>query len=148
MPRLTNPIYTRIHHYLRRYWVEDPQVYSLLAPSEQWDIHAFFQPYVEWRDEELVEYRKRISKERPSLPQRAGRALRRFDWAVSELARLRALEAGLTAEERKKHKAKSIHVYPLMRPEPDFQKIARALIRLAEEKVKRDAKSHPDGDGG
>ena len=122
-----------MHHQLRQYWLEDPAPYACLSPNEQWELHDFFQPYKALRDAELVAHRQAVSQRSPSLPQRAGRTLKRFETATKIIADWRARPPAQPTATKHKRAAQgdSVEVWPLVRPEIDATKIARALIALA-----------------
>lgn len=153
MPRLTNQRYLD----LALMWRTDDFTYGTLSPNEQWDLHAYFVPYKSLTEAELLEHRKRISKEQPSLPQRAGRAAEHFKrnyYKVREARRREAQEAlertaaraaaGKKSNYRTAPKPKGpLKVYALVNPEIDVKMLAKACIaiarlQLAEEKAKTD----------
>ena len=135
MPRLTNQRYVEIHYQLRRYWLKDPAPYLSLTPNEQWNLHAFFKPNKTMTDVELVTHRRTISQQSPALPQRAGRALRKFEGAIEAIGRWRA-QSSSTANHKRPSMNNPIKVWPLVQPEIDAKKIARALIALAKREVR------------
>jgi hypothetical protein len=124
MPRLTTTRYLAIHTVLHRFWHErhgHPLQY--LRPEEQWLIHDYLRISEDLTDAELLEHRARVTKERPSLPAAAGKALKtleRLDLVV------------VPAQRRRGESAKPV-IFPLVRPEIDHHKFARALLLLAEE---------------
>jgi len=127
MPRLANADYIHIHYRLQAYWNESQIVYGYLSPTEQWDLHKFFWPTHDEPDQDLLEHRKEVSSSDPSLPQRAGQALRHFKQAAYEDAGRKANPVG----HPKKRTNVAIRVYPVVLPEPDYRKAARALLSLA-----------------
>lgn len=135
MPRLTDQRYVEIHRLLRRYWLDDPALYAHLTPGEQWNLHDFFQSYKTLGDADLVAHRRAVSLESPSLPHRAGRALRKLKGVIETIDQQRAHSSATVS-----HKHPSIHnlvkVWPLVQPEIDANRVARALIALAKHKVK------------
>lgn len=145
MPRLTNQRYLDINHDLALMWRTDEFTYGTLSPNEQWDLHAYFVPYKSLSEAELIAHRKRISKEQPSLPQRAGRAAEHFKrnyYKVRESRRREAEErlereaaraaAGKKSAYRTAPKPKGpLKVYALVNPEIDVKMLARACIAIA-----------------
>lgn len=117
MPRLSNSTYLLIHHHLRQDWLAQSRIYSLIPPKDQRYIHDFFRPSEHLTDEELLAHRRAISKEQPSLPHCAGRAVHRMVNPVNhpELVRGR------------------IRAYPVLRPQVDVEKFTRALLMTARE---------------
>jgi len=146
MPRLTNQRYVDIHHLLRRDWLENPALYAYLTPNEQWVLHDFFQPYKALTDAELVKHRQSVSRQAPSLPHRAGRALRRFERTGEAIDRWRAQAiVRPAATNHKRLDLSSIKVWALVRPEIDVKMLAKACIgiarlQLADEKRKANEK--------
>jgi hypothetical protein len=127
---------------------------SSAAAPPKWQLHDFFVPARDLGPLELVAHRVRISAERPSLPHRAGRALKQFDCYVAALAMIRsrqgaAVVAGGAAGKRRKVRFGDIKVYGVVRPEIDIRAFARALISLAkanETEARRASTSSPGGD--
>ena len=62
MPRLSARKYLQARKRLRRYWDFQQMAYGYLSPDEQ-----------------VLEHRTEITKQRPSLPHQAGRALAKID---------------------------------------------------------------------
>jgi hypothetical protein len=166
MPRLTNPQYLKIHHALAWYWQNSPRIYSTLAPNEQWDIHAYFVPYKFLPDQELLQHRNTITKERPSLPQKAGRAFNHLDRNIEQIRERQAKEdeaakqAPPQAQPSSKqsryrtsprpHTPEPIKVQALVRPEINVEMLARACIalarlQLAEQKAQEEKKTKGKG---
>ena len=125
MPRLSNDLFIERHHVLRDLWLHQKGQFGLLEVSEQWDRHPYFVPYKELTDSQLLEHRQAITKKRPSLPNVAGKALvslrtpksRVYDPAVSGSGK----------------QLRQIHVSAVARPEPDIEKLAKALLEVARE---------------
>ena len=141
MPRLTSKNYLRTHDRLRRLWLHDPRVFAELAPMEQWQLYDFFKPDKDWSDLELLQHREAITAERPSLPQRAGRALEKF-WGTSAaraLVQVRTAKAPAGNAKRVRQEDRSLTVKAVARPEIDAHKLARAYIGLARDLAKNRA---------
>lgn len=84
----------------------------------QWDLHRFFLPTVTLEESELASYRIYITKLERSLPHKAGKQFKALCGAHIQKA---AAAQG----------SSQVQVRPIMKPEPDFQKLARALMMLA-----------------
>lgn len=139
MPRLTNPRYLRLHHILKGQWFTDPRSFSLITANEQWDIHAYFQPHKHLTDAELLEHRKQVTAADPSLPHRAGRALRQLIENVRQAeAQANATLAPKRVGGRGIKNTAAIRIHPLVQSEIDVQKLARAMIGLAEWQLKEE----------
>lgn len=128
MPRLTNDLYLKRHRWLYKLWFDhDGAPFSYLKPNEQWDLHAYYQPYKDLTDEELLEHRKQISKERPSLPARAGKAFTNL--ATGKQTGVKISHTG----------KRSISVRAIVRPEIDLKLLSKALIGVAIEMARKEA---------
>jgi hypothetical protein len=79
MTRLTHTTYMLQHHQLRREWLDRHGfAFTMLSPTEQILIHDFYEPSKPFTDRELKAHREAITKTRPSLPHRAGKAFVRI----------------------------------------------------------------------
>lgn len=141
MPRLTAKRYLYARDQLRRFWLTDEGLYAELTPTEQWQLHDYFQPGKDWPAEQLLKHRAQITKERPSLPHQAGRALSKFQERVAQVALLRVRGAKRPiAAGRPSRGERHLEVKAVVRPEPDLKKLSRALIAVAlERQVRADA---------
>lgn len=74
-------------------------------------------------DDDLIRYRKKISADQASLPQCAGRALKKLQ---------RAIETGSTTSGRK------LQVRAVAKPSVDADAMGRVLAKLARELDKQD----------
>lgn len=89
----------------------------------------------------------------PSLPQRAGRALKKLETARAlRTAAIQARLAQPVAADKPKRKHKSaerrITVKSLVHPEPNMDKMAKALLALAREMAAADRAKKGGGDTG
>lgn len=131
MPRLTNQRYIEIHHWLRNYWLEDTVPYIYLTPKEQWDLHQFFQPYQALTDDELIAHRQAVTKETPSLPHCAGRALSKLETAIAAVRQQKVQPTEPAEAKRKRQSPRGpLIIRGLVRPEPDARKVARVLLQI------------------
>ena len=137
MARLSTKQYLKAHRQLRRLWERDPSLFSYLAPSEQWVLHDFFQLTHEMTDAELLEHRVRISGERPSLPQQAGRTLAKFYDRTAVVATQRVRAKPVTKRSVTRQADRVLAARPLVRPEIDVEKLARAFISLAQQRQRQ-----------
>jgi hypothetical protein len=150
MPRLTDQHHLQTHRQLKRFWEHAKSAYGHLTPTEQWQLHDFYQPSKDLTDIELLKHRNEITIKRPSLPQQAGRALAKLYAAAAYGAargvRLRAT-ATIKPAKRTIHRVRAVQVYGVVKPEPDLKKLARALVQIAidmQNKNKPDSE-RPDG---
>lgn len=139
MPRLTSQQYLEAHQKLAIAHHDEPLMFGSLSPAEQWALHAYFVPSKGLSDQQLLDHRKTITKEQPSLPQRAGRALahieRNYDVAAEAahgdhtmyrkvLSDLAPGEAFVTKRGRQ------IRVVGIAKPEPDARLFAQAIVDM------------------
>lgn len=126
MPRLTSTHYLQLHHRLRKLWLKDHGLFADLTPVEQWMLHDFFKPDSGLSNTDLIAHRKRVTAARPGLPQQAGKALARFD----QLSKTKTPTS--KAHSTSGRKSRSFTLKPIVNPEPDAKKLARAFWMLAE----------------
>ena len=139
MPRLTTKHYREIHHLLNHHWFNDPAPYCHLSANEQWDLHTFFWGYKELSDVALCEHRRTVSKQDCSLPQRAGRALERFNRVVELRTRTEPRQLSFKRAPKGSYK---VVAYPLVQPELDLAQLARAIIAI-EDHLRKAAEQKP-----
>jgi hypothetical protein len=126
MPRLTNDRYIKRHLLLRQLWLKHQARYALLKPTQQWDVHDYYRPSEELTRAELLEHRRRVSRERPALPQRASKAFKILIGAAPAAPPADTIiNAGPRGDRR-------IRVRAIVRPQIDVEKLASALLMLAE----------------
>ncbi|MHA3019671.1 hypothetical protein ACXPWS_05300 [Mycobacterium sp. BMJ-28] len=142
MARLTHHTYCAQHRLVREVWLTDRPALTRLLPNEQWDLHDFFAPTYDFSDDELREYRQKITALDPSLPQRAGRALRRLEQAVLvQIAEAKLREAQPRPEPgktKRQSKNQILTVRSLAHKQPDMQRMAKALLGMAREMAEAD----------
>ena len=129
VPRLTNQSYLQQRTHLRECWIGRRALYGKLTASQQWDLHAFFRPTEDFTDDEAIAHRVHLSKVRPSMPHRAGKAYRAFEEVERAAVPARAGTRSRTSD-------KVIHVRSVVRPEPDFAKLVRGLMVSLREREK------------
>jgi hypothetical protein len=126
MPRLNTPTYLPHHHQLKELWLVHQRVFSYLSPSDQLDLHKYFQFASSKTEAELLEHRHNVHALDPSLPQRDGRAYARL---------LRGERAPGPYSEMPDGRRIAVRV--VMRPEPDLKLLAKTLVLMAEREVKK-----------
>ncbi|WP_157931080.1 hypothetical protein [Mycobacteroides abscessus] len=94
--------------------------FGYLSAQEQWDLHKYFLLTEHLSDVELLEHRRTITEEKPSLPQRAGRAFSCLEHGTWKKVPPTQLANG-----------RSISVQGIMRPKPDLELLAKAVVLLA-----------------
>jgi len=137
MSRSTNSKYLQTHHPLKRLWQHATSAYDRLTPTEQWQLHDYFRPSKDLTDAELLAHRAAISKERPTLPQQAGKALVKLQGAAAHVA-LRGVRMRKQPKAAKYARGKrgQIQVYGVVKPELDLKALARALLGIAQDMEK------------
>lgn len=143
MPRLTNNNYLNAHRFLHQLWQDYKSLFILLSPSHQWELHGYYQTDKDLLADHLLTNRRLITKDNPSLPQRAGKHLAKvwkapraaekvteghppdqFGPAVNYIASRRSEQpSGVPSA-----KGKVGTVRTLARPEIDLDKLAHALL--------------------
>jgi hypothetical protein len=129
MSRLSNTAYLRFRAYLHAVWESRRPAFSLISTADQYDLHQYFRPSEDLTPAEQLEHRRVVSREQPSLPQRAGRALRHF------------------ASPKPLHQQwhGRITLYPLLRPQPDLKRLSWALLGGAR-RQRQQEREHRDTD--
>jgi hypothetical protein len=135
MPRVTTQQYIERHNLLRQVWLRDEGRFACLPAKEQWELHAYYVPSKDLTGEQLLEHRALITKEQPSLSNKAGKA-----FAALSRGDTRGVIYG-SPMTRGKYKGRRISVRAVARPEPDFKNLAQALIDMAREKMEREKAS-------
>jgi hypothetical protein len=140
MPRLTNDLYYAEHLFLQVVWENYQILYGALSITQQWQIHAFFQPSKVMTYKELIEHRRTIIRQQPSLSHQAGKAhfkIGRIYLAASRYAEgdeeklLKAMREIVSTVNRQRSKNRSkIQIIAIARPEPDFKLLAKALAEV------------------
>ncbi|MEV7828397.1 hypothetical protein [Microbacterium enclense] len=128
-----------------------PSIYSTLTPVQQWEVHWLYAPDRFFEDDELLAHVQRSIAGDPSLPNRVGKHWRRicqlYEWAGKNadgpedwsgvhraLARARVMgqrALGTVLQPSRRKTGYVIRVAPIARPEPDYEKLARAFSELS-----------------
>jgi hypothetical protein len=109
----------------KRSWIQQEGRFGLLRPNQQWDVHDYYKPSHELSEAELLVHRQQISYERPGLPARASRAFK----VLIDPSRTTST-AGSVQESTS---GRRLTVRAVVRPEPNIEQLARALLNLAEQ---------------
>jgi hypothetical protein len=150
MPRLSVRKYLQASKRLRRYWDYQQMAYGYLTAAEQWQLHDFFKPAKDWPKDVVLEHRAEISKQRPSLPHQAGRALAKIDEIAPRLAiaGVRRRHAPPPAKPARRANVRSkyqhITVRAVVKPEVDTERLAQVVIAMAEHLARERAKQRGD----
>lgn len=142
MPRLTHKSYIKRHHWLKRQWHHQGNLFTILSALHQQQVHAYFVPTKDLTDDQLVAHRRQVTEDQPSLPQAASKLyvimanayLDALDQADDDPVKFgqavtahRQPDAATTTRTRKG----SITVTSLARPEPDEKGVIRVLLDMA-----------------
>lgn len=123
-------------------WLEAPQFFALVPPVAQWEIHSFCAPAVDLSDEQVLAHIAEASRREPSLPNRVGKHRAHFsnlhsahvgmvgagNWPAIRLLLSRDLVAAAGPDVESV--GAGVHVFPVVRPEIDMQKLARTFLEL------------------
>lgn len=133
MPRLTSSDYLLLHGWLAELWAEQHgRAFGLISPRDQWYLHDYFVPsWTALTEAELLAYRQKVASEHPSLPQCAGRAVRKLRHEL-------AVAPPRTVGNPPVRQRKPVIVSAVAQPQIDLDGMARALLKAAEELGKRD----------
>jgi hypothetical protein len=115
MPRLTNHDFLVLHHALRQLWLDKRLVFGDLTSRQQWELHQYFVPARDMSHAKLLAHRRQVTKEHPSLPQRAGRVIGLL------------LRGSATPPVRTTDGDRTISVRAVVKPAPDFRRLQGAI---------------------
>ncbi len=133
MPRLTDQHYLTRAHQLHQFWDQAQDVFGYLSPAEQWQLHEYFQLSKLLSDSDLLVHRAVITAQRPTLPQQAGRALRKLDAAAGAwaLQQQRRLVSSLPPQRHQPTDQQRVRAYGIVKPEIDLQAFVQLLMDMA-----------------
>lgn len=140
MPRLTRRDYIAHHNFLKQIWDQHSELFAVLPVKQQWEVHRYYQLSHDLSEEQLVDHRKTIEREDPSLPQRASKAYARLDRAFryafeaskGDEAAFREAVNHFIPGKSIVHGKRRIRVGAVVKPEINLERFARALIELTE----------------
>jgi hypothetical protein len=123
-------------------WHYVPEVIDLLTPKEQWELHRFYVPSRDLTDDEFLDHMKQVSAPEPSLAQRVGKHYRLIFTVYKRYAdqfgktNFAAIRAGIIRDyargNRDPSEKRQLVITPLVNPDIDYEKLARALLDLAD----------------
>jgi hypothetical protein len=117
-------------------------LYSILTPTEQWELHDFYRLSEDLTKQQLIVHRHEITKRRPSLPHRAGKHRKKLFTVYLLAAKhsagnqahfndiIRFYRRGISH----KFGNRRIRVAAVVNPQIDLERLARALIELEYQK--------------
>jgi len=137
MPRLTNTHYRYRHASLMTVWRRWPDLFRLLSPQQQRDLHRYYRPTDALPALKLIAHRRRLDEHEPSLGARAGKAFMVLHRGLEQICAHYSEDDILHGTAVKHYVANRLAkpgsgVSAVLRPEPDLGKLTQALHRLAE----------------
>ena len=135
VPRLNQHDYLQHRAWLIQLLQEKGEALAGLSVRDQQDLHQFFlTDKLDYSEVELTEHRRAISRMDESLPNRAGKALRRLQASLGVVRPQRpARGTGAIRRAVRSRKRGPVVVTPIMRATPDIGLLAEAVIRIAED---------------
>lgn len=135
MPRLTNTSYLLARAVLREDWLERGGfALSHLPYMDQRNLHDYFVPDSGLDEERILPHRQDTTKQRSSLPQKAGKSYALFSAAAARPRPVLAKTVTTSTEKRRRgqQRGRVVNVHGLARAEVDMKRLARALSVLAQ----------------
>ncbi|GAB3608344.1 hypothetical protein GCM10027414_04690 [Humibacter ginsengiterrae] len=126
MPRLTNQDYLTTRSELHAAWTNSPTSIYLLTAAEQWSLHEYFRFVENLSPAVSLEYRQEITEEQPSLPQRAGHAVKQ--WRLNNSSLTPIALSTLFHAPGKGGAPHNIRLFAEVQPVLDPKRIAIALM--------------------
>lgn len=106
-------------------------------PIDQQVLHAYFAPSEAMSDVEALRYRAAVTRERPSLAQRAGRAYALIEPFILTKPKPRP-PVTMTPQLRRKRGEKPVIVVGcVLRPKPDLEKLTKVAWALAKRDIEK-----------
>lgn len=142
MPRLTGSDYLRQRKLVVELWEQEHIVWAELEPIEQWALHDYYVPSKPLSDPEALEHRRAMSKSQSSLASRAGKAYARltsYHAAYVPRPQPRPPKRPLPKQKRRRRPSTEyvVRASAVVRPDPDWHKLARVLLTIAKENANK-----------
>lgn len=142
MPRLTDSDYLRQRKLLVELWEQEHIVWAELEPIEQWALHDYYAPSKPLSDPEALEHRRAMTKAQSYLPSRAGKAYARFtSYHAAYVPRPQRQPTKRPFAKQKRRRRPSteyvVRTRAVVRPDPDWHKLARVLLTIAKENAEK-----------
>ena len=136
MPRITNSDYLAHRKNLSDNWKRSELGWSKLNFKDQCTLHEYYEPSMDLTDDQAITYRQAVTAKWPSLPHRAGKAYAEF---TKVIARLEAAppQQKRPPGRRRTNKSYAIRTEGLVRPDVDFDKLARVLLDIARDQAEK-----------
>lgn len=134
MPRLTASHYLRHRHELIELWENaNDRSFAFIPTSAQRDLHDYFAPAIGMADDQTLEHRVAMTHAFPALPSQARRAFSAV-LSIQENVPNRMVRSHLAMKRGTVTVGKRelpIRVLAVVRPKPDVQRLARALLAVS-----------------
>lgn len=144
MPRLRDVDYLVTHHELReRHLGPNRNAFLLLRPNEQWDLFKFYLPQGAGDDATMLQNRKIMTESDPSLPQRAGRAYKRFLLLDERLPRYIEERRSRPRPKKNSNTKYEISVFSEVRRDLKPEDVYKLLVRIAEYEAEKEKNGLP-----
>lgn len=131
---------------LRSDWDSGGQALTYLELSEQWALHAAYQPTKESTEQQALADFREFERSTPEKAAEAAAAHDRYGHArervQQDVARAQAAKEAGIAPRKRPRKERNLSVRTLARPEPDVAALARVLVELAIKSVEADEQKH------
>lgn len=136
MPRLTNSGYLAKRRNLAVHWHRSELGWSKLTFEDQCTLHEYYEPSMDLTDDQAITYRRAVTARWPSLPHRAGKAYAEFTKVIAQLEATPPSPKKLPGR-RRTNKSYAIRTEGLVRPDVDFDKLARVLLAMAKDQTEK-----------
>lgn len=136
MPRLTNTTYLANRSTLGKYWHRNELGWSKLSFENQSTLHEYYEPSMDLTEDQAIAYRQAVTAKWPSLPHRADRAYAEYNKVIAQLEAAPP-QPRRTPGRRRTNKSYVIRTEALVRPDVDFDKLARVLLAIARDEAEK-----------
>lgn len=133
MPRVPLTAYCERRNKLRQLWKADHGNLLGLSATEQWALHEYYRFAEDLTQNQVREHWNQQHAKRSSLPQRAGRAYAAFESFIAA----KQLVKSSKQPRSKQLKLGKVKVDSVVLPQPDVKKLAKTLVDLASEDLRR-----------
>lgn len=101
--------------------------------ADQRVLHDYFDPTLVRSEQEALAHRRSVTAAHPGLPQRAGKALKRFQMVKAR--QLEYVPPVHVSAARARQRGHAITVRAVLKPHPDMRALARAMLSLTPEQI-------------
>lgn len=131
MPRVPLTAYCERRNKLRQLWKADHGNLLGLSATEQWALHEYYRFAEDLTQNQVREHWNQQHAKRSSLSQRAGRGYAAFESIIKAKHLVKA------QPRPKSKKLGKVKVDSVVLPQPDVKKLAKTLVDLASEDLRR-----------